>query len=392
MTAPRSEMPRTDVPVRAVTRSPGHCFFGYYDKQQWDPTGRYLLGMRATFEDRSVRPDDLLEIGMVDLQDRDRWIRLAETRAWCWQQGCMLQWLPGTASEVIFNDRDGDRFVSVILDVNTGACRQLPRPVYAVSNDGRHGVSLNFGRLAVTRPGYGYEGVPDILADQDHPAEDGVWLMDLATGHHRLIVSLDRIARHDPAPSMADAVHWFNHLLFTPGGDRFIFLHRWKVPPRHATRMYTVGLDGHELHRCPVGAASHFIWTRDNDILVWDCDPVGPEGYYRFHDRTDDARLVGGDVFSADGHITVSPDERWILTDEYPDARGHRPVLLYRIADGWHCEVARVHSPMPDDEARRCDLHPRWSRDGRQICIDSMHEGTRQIYVLDVSAVLTQGG
>jgi hypothetical protein len=36
----------------------------------------------------------------------------------------------------------------------------------------------------------------------------------------------------------------------------------------------------------------------------------------------------------------------------------------------------------------RCDLHPRWGRDGRAVCIDSAHEGARQMYVLDVSGLV----
>jgi len=36
----------------------------------------------------------------------------------------------------------------------------------------------------------------------------------------------------------------------------------------------------------------------------------------------------------------------------------------------------------------RCDLHPRWSRQGTQVCFDSVHEGPRQMYVCDVSAVV----
>ncbi|MEJ7618950.1 MAG: hypothetical protein WKF30_18690, partial [Pyrinomonadaceae bacterium] len=93
--------------------------FGYYDKLQFDPTNRYVLGMQVDFEHRSPRPDDVIKLGMIDLQDGDRWIELGESRAWSWQQGCMLQWLPRSSTEVIWNDRAGDRFVSHVLDVNT---------------------------------------------------------------------------------------------------------------------------------------------------------------------------------------------------------------------------------------------------------------------------------
>ena len=31
-------------PIRAVTRGPGFHWFGYYDKLQFDPSGRYILG------------------------------------------------------------------------------------------------------------------------------------------------------------------------------------------------------------------------------------------------------------------------------------------------------------------------------------------------------------
>ena len=72
-------------------------------------------------------PDDVIELGMVDLEDNDTWIPIAKTRAWSWQQGCMLQWVPGSDSKIIYNDRENDRFIARIRDVFSGETRQLPR-------------------------------------------------------------------------------------------------------------------------------------------------------------------------------------------------------------------------------------------------------------------------
>ena len=107
------------VPVKPITRGPAYHWFGYYDKLEFDPTGRYVLGMEVDFEDRSPGPDDVIKVGMVDLQDNDRWIELGETCAWNWQQGCMLQWRPGSKTEVLWNDREGNSFVCCILDIKT---------------------------------------------------------------------------------------------------------------------------------------------------------------------------------------------------------------------------------------------------------------------------------
>ncbi|MCB1077962.1 MAG: hypothetical protein KDM64_09065, partial [Verrucomicrobiae bacterium] len=131
-------------PVRVITRGPGHHWFGYYDKLQFDPTNRFVLGMRVDFEHRSPTPDDTIEVGMVDLEDKDRWIPLGQSRARNWQQGCMLQWLPGSESTVIWNDREQDRFVCHLLDTRTGDKRTVPHPIYSVSPDGKSAVTPDF--------------------------------------------------------------------------------------------------------------------------------------------------------------------------------------------------------------------------------------------------------
>ena len=169
-------------PMRAITRGPKFHWFGYYDKLEFDPSGRYVLGMEVDFEHRSPRPDDEIKIGMVDLKDNDRWIELGISTAWGWQQGCMLQWRPGSEREIVWNDRENGRYVCRVLDVFSGKQRTINHAIYSLSPDGKTAVGLDFARVNDVRPGYGYVGIPDANADKLAPSDSGIYRVDLDTG------------------------------------------------------------------------------------------------------------------------------------------------------------------------------------------------------------------
>ena len=116
--------------VKPITDGPQSHWFGYYDKFATDPEDWFILGMEVGFDDRSPTKDDFISVGMVDIEDNNKWTHLGESCAWCWQQGCMLQWRPGSTGEVMWNDRSGCRFVCHIVNVKTGNRRTLDFPVY----------------------------------------------------------------------------------------------------------------------------------------------------------------------------------------------------------------------------------------------------------------------
>ncbi len=383
--------------VRAITRGPKFHWFGYYDKLQFDPTGRYALGNQVDFEHRYPGPNDAIKVGMVDLNDGDRWIELGESRAWNWQQGCMLQWLPGSKTEVIWNDRQGSHFVSYILDVKTRKKRTLPGPIYAVSPDARWAVAPDFSRLNIMRPGYGYCGVPDPYEAALAPKNTGIWRMDLDTGKRRLIIPFAEMPKLPyPEGEFGGAKHWYNHLLVSPGGKRFVFLHRWRLPSetRHTPRLLTADAQGHHLFALnPVRMTSHFSWRDATHLIAYAYRRTNGNRFYLFEDLTGKVEVLGRDVMTSDGHCSYLPGGRWILNDTYPDKQRNQTPYLFDTRSGkrfplGHFYLAPEYSTDKPFVSWRCDLHPRSSPDGRKVIIDSPHEGGRQMYLIDIGGIV----
>jgi len=376
----------------AVTSGPRHHFFGYYDKCPWDATGQLLLCLETSFKGRTPGPGDSAIVGMVALEHRWVFQPVTRTQAWNWQQGAMFQWMPSAPDRLVaFNIRSQGRFRGVVRDVFSGEELLMPLPVCAVSPDGDTVLSLNFSRLADVRPGYGYAGVPDPWQEDPYPADDGIYAMSFAAGEYGLILSLQTLAEFRPKSTMVGAKHWVNHIQFNRDGSRFAFLHRWRNPAETGwhSRLLTANADGSELW-CVADEdlVSHYDWRDSSHILAWAKQRDQGEGFFLFTDRTEERRPVGEGVLTRDGHCSYSPDGRWILTDTYPDADRMRALLLFRPDDGSLVELGRFFSPPELSGPVRCDLHPRWNRDGTKICFDSVHEGTRQVYVMDVGDIV----
>ncbi len=393
------------VPTRAITKGPKFHWFGYYDKLEIDPTNRFVLSNQVDFEGRTPTPEDRIQVGMVDIEDGDTWVELGKSDAWGWQQGCMLQWRPGSKNEVVWNDREGDQHVCRVKNIQTGDVRTLPRPIYALSPDGKWAVTADFARIQNLRPGYGYQGVADPHRAVRCPEESGIWRMDMETGESELIVSLAQLSEIPyQGEKLTDQWNYVNHLLVSPDSKRFIFLHRWRakgpddegfaVNNGFVTRMFTANLDGSDLFILdPSGFTSHFIWRDHQHVCAW-TKPEGKESaFYLFKDKTDHVEIVGEGDMPVNGHntyLSIGDGMEWILNDTYPAGlRRHQTPYLYHVPTKKRVDLGRFHSPKAYTGEWRCDTHPRSSPDGKKVVIDSTHGGNgRQLYLLDVSEIV----
>jgi hypothetical protein len=344
------------VAVRPITKGPKFHWFGYYDKLQFDSKQRYVLGMEVDFEHRRPEPQDTVKIGMVDTFDCDRWTELGRSRAWCWQTGCMLQWRPGSDSEIMWNDHEGDKFISHILNVNTGRKRTLPFAFFAVHPLGNTALGIDFERLEYMRPGYGYAGVPDRNKNVLAPENAGIYHLDLQSGRSRLIISLaDLAAIPHPSGDLSRCKHYFNCLLFSPDGSRFAFLHRWRPNEGRGwpfkTRLLTARPDGTDISILVPGGCGHFNWRDSQRLIVQD------GGFSIYQCGTGKTEQVGkGIIPDSGGHVSFLPEGKisicicitlktvrwccWVRSNRPSSTPAHKLNLLMMSGDAIYTLVS----------------------------------------------------
>ena len=361
-------------------------YYGYYDKSPWDASDRYMICIMVKQAYKSVAPNDPGVIGVIDTQDGNKFKKIGITHSWNVQQGCMAQWMgPDYRSRIIYNDfRDGN-YCAVIYNFQTEEEEnELPMAAYDIACDGSFILCLDFSRLHRMRPGYGYSNLPEKTRGELCPDKGAIWKIDIATGDVIELFKYTDFARFEPNESMLGAEHKVNHLMISPNCKRFMVLHRWFQKGRKHTRLVTVNVDKTEMYNLSDDVfVSHCYWKNDNEILSFLRKKETGDHYYIMQDKTQKYRMYWPEL-NTDGHCSYSPDGKYIITDTYPNRKRIASVYLCTEEDNRSRRIARVSAPFRYDNDCRCDLHPRWNHKGDKVCIDSVHEGKRGLYVINL--------
>lgn len=417
------------------TQGTNSHFFGYYDICPLDISGKYLLSHSVSFDGRDVTADDTAIVGYWNIETEE-FKQVGITRAFNWQQGSRLQWLPPDySSRVIYNDRRDNKFVAVIVDIKTGKEQILPFPIYAVHPSGEYALALNYERLYFCRPGYNYQGVVNPKWDCPVHNEDGIFRVDLNTGVVKLLLRTRDVYNLSTSPQMEKCNHWLEYINLNPSGTRFVFMHRWdNGKGSHKTRLFSANPEGTDIYMFPdTGSYSHMGWRTDNEFTIWGVkvnNPVAKEylkrsnkkythliraflplyrclrdrvfgssinqlffeaAYLEFWDKSSKYEVIGKDILDENGHESWCPTNKNImLTDTYSDKEGFRHLLVYAKQSNQVLEIGRFVSHY-NETGYRCDLHPRWDLYGTRVIIDSAHDDCkkRQMYVLDIKNLLS---
>lgn len=376
--------------IRALTSGPKHHLFGYYGVDAWDPSLRHHLALEMDFDDHRPTVEDVAAVGLVD-REKGAFAQFAKTSAFNLQQGSMMHWInAGFGAEFTFNDWADGALVSRAMNPETKSVRTLNSAIAAISPTEPIGVGLNFARMAHCRAVVGYANAIDPETLSEKPEDDGLFLMNFRTGVSRVLLSIAEVIAANPCPETQAGNAWFNHVYFNTDGTRILFLCRVRRTGKWYTSMWSVNVDGSDLEmQIPYGYhTSHFAW-RDTEHIMVSTDFLGDMRFVEFQDRSGDFQPFGGDVLPSDGHNAFSPDRRWVVCDTYPKNEARlAELMLYHIDSGEKISLGKFHHPEQYTGDIRCDLHPRWSPDGKTITFDSVHGETRQIYLVDVSDIV----
>jgi hypothetical protein len=365
-----------------------HHFFGYYGICPWNSSRQFHLAHQTDFHDRTPEMKDRAAVGLINAKDGS-FLQFDETRAFNLQQGSMMHWIDaGLGEEFTFNDWEGDRLVTRVVNPQSRTRRTLNGALAAASPCDPVGIGLNFARMSACRPVVGYAN--EIYTTENLtpiPEDDGLFTIDLKTGRSELLISIADVHKLSPHHQQP---HWFNHVVFNPEGTRLLFFCRVIQQGQFFHSVWTVNTDGTDL-RCLIEygqIASHYAWSNAETIMI-SCDVLGAMQFVSLNIKSREIKPMAIEGFPADGHNAFSPDNLFIICDTYPEGPNRECRLL--LHDRTTQQTSHLGSFAHAANIKgnwRCDLHPRWSPDGRTITFDSVHEGTRQIYAVDVSEMV----
>lgn len=347
-------------------------FFGYYDKTPENKSGTYLLY-------HSIIARNNISIFIKKIQDLNSKTCIS-SKAFNWQQGTKAQWI--NENEVIFNNFENGKYFSQIVNITRNDDRRINFPIYDCFKD-NYALSLNFERLSLTDAPYGYNSIVTNVKLEDNE-KDGIFFIDLITGKHRLMISISDVINLHYSETMKNAKHTFNHIMINPEGEHFIFIHRWYKNKIRYDSLVLSDMSGKNISiLADEGMVSHCTWKDKENIVCFMRYHTCGDTFYLINIREKTISLFSDKLKNiGDGHPSFFGDK--MLFDSYPDKYRYQKLYIFDTQNKCLEKLGKFYSPFKYSGANRCDLHPRWSRDGEKIYFDSVHTGKRTLYELNL--------
>lgn len=374
---------QSDYQIYEITDNKNETFFGYYDKSPLSSDGKFIIFHSSSNSTKKLPVSSVaISIILMDFINK-REIARFKSYAYNWQQGSKLQWL--NKNTFIFNDFDFNRniYVSKIVNAETAKIETIiDYPIYDCHTN--YGLSINFDRLNILRPDYGYRNHSlTSKSSLKNLSNDGIFIVNFTDKQGKLLLSLQSIVDTEKTKLMAKAFHKINHIMISPDGKSFIFLHRYFVNGIKYDRLFLSNISGTKLRvLSDHEMISHCFWKDNSNIICFMRRFDMGDKYYNINIDKFEIKTFGEGIIDkyGDGHPNCFRDK--LLFDTYPNKARMKELMIYDMNNKSLKIIGEFYESFDFKGETRCDLHQRWSLDGQYIFFDSVHTNFRRLYYL----------
>jgi len=356
-----------------------HCFFGYYNKSIFNENDSQIIFHKIQ---QKSNQNTQAVIVLYNL-DSGLEILIGHTNAWNWQQGSMLEWSKNKNNNIYYNDfTESKGYHLVNLNTQNLTKTNFPIPFYCMNHDENEYLSLNFERLQILAPGYGY---PLRSKKTINENADGIWLCNMDSLEIKLLISLTKLKHLFLNMEEQKNECYVNHLEYVPNSNDFIFIFR-SINSHgifSSKLIFYNSLTTESKILIDSGHVSHFCWKNNTELFIY-ATINSLKSFFIFDIRSFRYKPFEDVCMPEDGHPSFDITKRYLVNDTYPNDLRNQYLYVYDFQSKKRKNIAVLNSPMKYFDENRCDLHPRWSNDGKTICIDNTNDKIRTIQLYKI--------
>ena len=369
--------------IEPVDTSTCESFFGYYDKSPENNNGDKVIFYRTMHETTKLpSKDHPIEIVVKCLKSNSFSV-IDKTYSYNWQQGAKMMWL--NDNKFIYNiySEKSRKYQSKIYNIKNKTFKILKNPIYDCYSD-KFALSLNFSKLMALRPDYGYRNIKlkNYQKLNDH---EGIFKISFKNDTSKQIINLNQLTKILPKNSMINANHKLNHIMISPHGDKFIFMHRWITKNgKRYDRLLLSNTCGDDIKIVSdYDMVSHCNWIDNNTIVAY-MSYKEKVGFFKVNLNSMQTVLYSKNLEGfGDGHPSFN--KNLMLFDSYPNKSRMKKLYIHDHKNHETQTIGEFFESLDFYGETRCDLHPRFNFKGNCIYLDSVHDGKRKLYKLNIN-------
>ena len=353
-------------------------FFGYHDKKPFNSSDAKII-VHSYKNVKNIENQNLkkIDIDVIDLK-RKKVLKIDFTSAWSWQLGASLQWHP-KKDIIFFKKMENGNYFTKKIDLSSNKIKNLNFSIYNMNLNGDKFLPADFIKIGKLRKGYGFkrknfQKISNLKKSKlSIINENGKFFSLHSFDETKKKSVLGCYINHQTFSPNGNKIAYF-YTILKKGSQRQIFFYYYCLKKK---RNFLIKIS--RLH-----LVSHYCWKNNNEILFTMKIRKKKYSYILYNINTNKFINISSEL-SEDGHPMFNPrNSDLFVSDTYPNLFGFQKLFIYSLKKNQIIWKRYIYSPYKYRGIIRCDLHPRWSNDGKKIMVDFVENGNRNIGIFDI--------